>query len=733
MVGRENDTQPKGLIVRQVAQSYRTGKLSLAEVAAPHRAPAGSILVDTTASLISAGTERAIVDLARKNLLEKAREWPDLVKKVVDKARREGVLAAFDAVRTKLDAPIPLGYSLAGRVADVGSSVHGFARGDRVACAGASYANHAEVNTVPLNLAVPVPDAVGDEEAAFVTVGAIALHGVRVARPELGNVVAVIGLGLIGQIAVQILTAHGCDVLGIDVDRSKVDLAVRRGAAAGATSGTDDVLEIARALSDGRGMDAVVITASSPTSEPLALAGELARDRARVSVVRLLTLEIPRKAYYEKELEVVVSRSYGPGRYDPDYEERGHDYPIGYVRWTERRNLQAVLRAIATRKIDVKGLITHRFAFEHALDAYALITGERPEPHLGVLLTYSGRQESPPQVVPLRTPPTHGESGQLGLALVGTGGFATGVLMPALEKIPEVHLVRTVSGRGLSARNAADKFGADGVSASLEEVLRLPEVGAVVIATRHDQHADLAARALRAGKSVFVEKPAAVTAEQLSALGDAVESTGGRFMVGFNRRFAPFSAAVLETFRARRSGLVMSARINAGRLPAGSWIVDRNEGGGRVIGEVCHFIDLFSFWAGAAPIRVTAHAIGSGGGYDRDDNLVIGMAFGDGSVGTIVYSSMGDPSASKERYEIFGEGKIAVLDNWRRLDVTSQGKTKTSRALRADKGHAEEMRAFTKACRSGVASPIPWASIEATTLATFAIERAWIEGVAVDL
>ncbi len=724
--------------MKQVAQSYRTGELTLAEVAAPERAPAGGILVDTTVSLISAGTERAIVDLARKSLVEKARERPDLVKKVVDKARREGVLAALEAVRAKLDSPIPLGYSLAGRVADVGRTAQGFSRGDRVACAGAGFANHAQVNAVPRNLAVHVPDEVSDEEASFVTVGAIALQGVRLVRPQLGDVVVVVGLGLIGQIAVQLLAAHGCDVVGIDIDRAKVDRALARGAVAGAVSGVDDAVEIVRAASQGHGADSVVITASSRDAVPLALAGELARDRARVSVVGLLPLEIPRKTYYEKELEVVVSRSYGPGRYDADYEERGRDYPIGYVRWTERRNLQAVLRAIATRRLDVKGLITHRFAFEHAMDAYALVTGERPEPHLGVLLTYVPleRGEGPVEAAPSPAPAPPARSttgGDVGLAVVGTGSFATAVLLPALAKTPGAHVVRTVSGRGLSARHAADRFGADGVAASLDEALALPEVGAVVVATRHDAHAGLAARALAAGRDVFLEKPAAVDDEQLAALAEAVRTSGRRLLVGYNRRFAPFARAVREAFAGRRAGLVMSARINAGRVPGGSWVVDADEGGGRVVGEACHFVDLMSFWAGAPPVRVSAHAIGPAGGWDRSDNLVVSLSFADGSAGTIAYVAMGDPSVGKESYEVFGEGKVAVIDDWRTLAITARGKTRTTRALKADKGHAEELRAFVDACRKGVPSPIPWSSIEATTRATFAAERAWREGVTVDL
>lgn len=717
--------------MKQVAQSYKTGELRLVDVAAPERAPAGGILVDTRCSLISAGTERAIVDLARKTLIDKARERPDLVRKVIDKAKREGVLAALDAVRAKLDSPIPLGYSLCGRVADVGGRVRGFARGDRVACAGAGYANHAEVNAVPQNLAVHVPDEVSDQEAAFVTVGAIALHGVRLLRPELGNVVVVIGLGLIGQIAVQLLAAHGCDVVGIDVERAKVDRAIARGAVAGAVSGTDDAIEIVRAASRGHGADGVLIAASSSTSQPIALAGELARDRARVSIVGMMPLEVPRKAYYEKELEVAVSRSYGPGRYDADYEERGHDYPIGYVRWTERRNLEAVLRAIATKRLDVKSLVTHTFPFERAMDAYALVTGDKPEPHLGVVLSYEQTRRAAAATA-TATATARRTANDVGVAVVGTGSFATAMLLPAIDK-SGARLVRTVSGRGLSARHAADKFGADGVAASMDELLAMPDVGAIVIATRHDTHAALAAKALGAGRDVLLEKPAAVDEEQLAMLGEAVRSSGARLLVGYNRRFAPFARAVKDAFAARRAGLVMSARVNAGRVAAGSWIADSDEGGGRVVGEVCHFIDLMAYWSGSAPVRVSAHAIGAGGGYERDDNLVVSAAFADGSVGTIAYSAMGDPAVGKERYEVICEGKIASIDDWRVLEITSRGKTRRDRALKADKGHAAEVRAFVQACRDGAPSPIAWETIEAVTRATFGIERAWREGAGIDL
>jgi predicted dehydrogenase/threonine dehydrogenase-like Zn-dependent dehydrogenase len=722
--------------VRQISQNYRTGELTIVDVAPP-RAPAGGILVRTSVSLISSGTERTIIDLAKKNLFEKARERPDLVKKVIEKARREGPLAAFDAVRAKLDNPIPLGYSLAGVVEEVGRDAGGFARGERVACAGAGYASHAESNAVPVNLAVHIPDEVSDEEAAFVTVGAIALHGVRLVEPTLGNVVVVIGLGLIGQLAVSLLAAHGCDVIGIDTDRSKVDRALGRGAVAGGVPKNADCVGLVRSATRGYGADAVVIAASSPNNDPLVLAGEVARDRARISVVGLVPLEVPRKTFYEKELNVIVSRSYGPGRYDANYEERGHDYPVGYVRWTEQRNLDAVLRAIARKRLDVQSLVTHRFPFEGAMDAYALISGQRPEPHLGVLLTYapatngvSATINSAPALAGIMPPV---RTGTVGVAVVGTGSFATSVLLPHLGKISGARLVAMVSRRGLSARHAADRHGAT-VAASLHDVLADSNVSAIMIATRHDLHASQAAMALAAGRDVFLEKPAAIDQKQLALLSEAVGSSGRRLLVGFNRRFAPFSRKVKEVFAHRRTGLVMQARINAGRLAPGSWIADPHEGGGRVIGEACHFIDLFSYWSDAYPTRVSAHAIGAGGADQADENLVMAFTFSDGSVGSILYSSMGDPSLGKESYEIFCEGKVARIDDWRMLIVTSNGQSRKTRALRPDKGHAAELETFIRLCQDpGRASPIPWKSIQATTHATFAIERARIDGASIEL
>lgn len=715
--------------MRQVSQLYRSGRLEVVNVPVP-TASRGSVVVDTTCSLISSGTERMIVDLARKSLLGKARERPDLVAKVFDVVRRDGPLAAFDAVRAKLDAPIPLGYSMAGRVRELGAGVQGFAVGDRVACAGAGFANHAEINAVPENLAVPIPDGVSDEEASFVTVGAIALHGVRLVEPTLGAVVAVIGLGLLGQLAVSLLAAHGCEVVAFDVDPAKVDRARARGAIAGGVVGRDDCLEIARAASARSGVDSVVITASSSDNAPLVLAGDIARDRARISVVGACALELPRKTYYEKELSVVVSRSYGPGRYDANYELRGIDYPIGYVRWTERRNLSSFLRAIGSKRIEVASLVTHRFAFSDAMSAYQLITGEKPEPHLAVLLNYPEQKTPEPSPRASSTVPRSEAS----IGVIGTGAFASAVLLPIFASEPAVRLTAVCSGRGLSAQHAAKKFNSE-VAPNADAVLADERIQAVVISTRHDSHARLASRALRSGKHVFLEKPAALNEEQLNELEDAHRAaTGGAFlMVGFNRRFAPFARAVNEAFAGRSAGLLMTARINAGSIPDDSWIHHPEEGGGRIIGECCHFIDLFAYWSGSRPIRVSCLPIGAAGGARRDDNVAITIGFADGSVGSLVYTSAGDTSVAKETYEVIGGGKIASIDNWRTLRLTARGSTKTSRALRADKGHRDEVRAFARAVRAGSASPIDWPTIMAVTRATFAIEVARRELCTVEL
>ena len=525
--------------MKQVIQSYRTGVLKVAEVPAPG-VEAGSVLVLTSASLVSIGTEKMVMDLAKKSLIGKARDRPDLVKKAIERVGRDGIVATVAAVHSKLDQPIPLGYSSVGTAVAVGEGVTGIGVGARVACAGAKVANHAEVNLVPQNLCALVPDGVADEVAAFVTVGAIALQGVRIASVGLGEVFAVIGLGLIGQITLQLVKAAGGRVLGIDLDPAKVELARKLGADA-AVLRSDDVVAQAAALTGGRGVDGVLITAATASNDPVQLAGEICRDRGRVVAVGAVGMEIPRRPYYEKELSFFLSRSYGPGRYDPLYEESGVDYPIGYVRWTEQRNMEAFLEQCAAGRLNLQPLISHRFPIERAEEAYRLIASGADA--LGIILNYPAERTPARTVqIPSRGRPIRGD---VRISVVGAGAFASGVLVPALAKVPNVRLDAVVSARGLSCRHLADKFGFERCSTDADTILTDPNSDAVVIATRHHLHARQVVAALDAGKHVFVEKPLALTDEEVNTILAAQARTGKVLLVGYNRRF---SSANWRTF-----------------------------------------------------------------------------------------------------------------------------------------------------------------------------------------
>ena len=688
--------------MKQVLQSYRTGELTVADVPAPGLEP-GCLLVLTAASLVSAGTDRGTLELAQKSLLGKARERPDLVRKVLDRLARDGLLATGKAVLGKLDQPIPLGYSCAGEVVAVGEGVEGFAVGDRVACAGAKVANHAELNLVPASLCARVPEAVDDETAAFVTLGAVALHGLRQAQPTLGETFAVIGLGLVGQLAVQLLKANGCAVLGVDLDSVKIELARRLGADAAVLRG-GDVAGAARALTAGRGVDGVLICAATPSSDPIALAGELCRDRARVVAVGAVGMEVPRRPWFDKELTLLQSRSYGPGRYDPAYEERGQDYPLGYVRWTEGRNLEAFLALCAKGLVRTAPLVTHRFPIEQADLAYQVVARERP---VAVLLTYP-RVARPARTVQL-SPPTP-RSGAVRVAVLGAGAFAAGTLVPQLAAAG-ARLVGIASARGASARHLATRFGFERATTDADELVRDPDLDAVYILTRHSQHAAQAVRALAAGKHVFVEKPPALDEAGLAALLTAARASGRLLVPGYNRRFAPLALELRQHFAARRSPLVMQVRVNAGPLPEDHWLRDPREGG-RLVGEACHFVDLCAWLCGALPVSV--YALGTG------DDFALTLRFGDGSIATIAYLASSDASAGKERVEVLGDGAWGLLDDFRRLELRRGGARTAARGRLQDKGHRAETAAFLAAVQAGGPSPISLDELAATSRATFA-------------
>jgi polar amino acid transport system substrate-binding protein len=710
--------------MKQVVQNYRTGELSVEDVPAP-LCRDGGVLVQAVASAVSAGTERAKVDLARKTLLGKALARPDQVRKVLDTLRKEGVTSTLHKVRNKLDSLSPLGYSVAGRVVAVGESTSGFAVGDAVACAGAGYANHAELIWAPTNLCAAIPDGVELEHAAFTTIGAIALQGIRQAEASFGESIAVIGLGLIGQLTLQLLRAAGCQVVAIDVDPWNVELARKQGADLAIARGTDTIA-LARTFTRDRGVDAVIITAAAPNNDPFVLAGEIARDRAKIVLVGAVPLEIPRSPYYEKELEVRLSRSYGPGRYDPGYEEKGIDYPVGYVRWTENRNMQAFLRALQAKQVSLANLITHRVPLAQAERAYDLISGEIDERFLGVVLTYPLE----PSAVPVRfTKRTAGARAAARVAFIGAGSFAGSTLIPLLKEMPGVELASVCTASGLTARDIARRHGFVTAAGDPADLLDDDAVTAVFVATRHDSHASLAARALSRGKAVFVEKPLALDRDQLDAVSSAVAGNPA-LCVGFNRRFSPHTARVRRAF-AGAGALVIQIRVNAGDVPPSNWVHDPAVGGGRLIGECCHFFDLAQAIAGAQVVRVHASSIGQlDPSSSLRDNACITLELANGSIATITYTSKGDAALGKERVEVFGGGIAAVIDDFHTTTIVRNGHSERFKT-KQDKGHREELVRFLAMVTSGAAAPIPYEDLRATTLATFSAMESIASGAVV--
>ncbi len=700
--------------MKQVVQHMQSGQTSVMDVPAPVAKP-GTVLVRTAVSLVSAGTERSLVGFAERSLIGKAQARPDLVRQTLEKVRREGLLSTVEAVRSRLEQPFPLGYASAGTVAAIGEGVHGFSVGDRVACAGGGYAVHAEYAQVPQNLLAHVPDGVDLESAAFATLGAIALHAFRLGEGQLGERVAVIGLGLLGQLAVGVARSSGCTVFGVDLDRSRVELARKMGTHA---VERDDAVDAATAVSEGRGFDLVLICADTPSDDPVALAGEIARDRGRIVAVGAVGLNIPRRAYFQKELHFQVSRSYGPGRYDPGYEEAGRDYPIGYVRWTEGRNLQAFVNLLAEGRIDVRPLISHRIPVEEAEAAYAIVAGRKDEPHLGVLLTYEPA-DTPPQSR-LELPARALMPGKPRLGVLGAGNFAANVLFPILRGLKAVDLVGLASASGLSAGAAGRRFGFRYATTDPVKLLKDDSIDLIAVLTRHHLHAGQVAAALEAGKHVFCEKPLALTQEELDTVVEAYQAADRQLLVGFNRRFAPLLMKMRSFLAQVDAPRLMHYRVNAGPLPADHWLRDPTQGGGRLLGEVCHFIDSLTFLAGAMPVRVRAEGLRGSAGAAEDD-LIVTLEFADGSLGTIHYAASGDRAFPKERIEVFGGGRVAVLDDFRRLETTAGGRRWVTRAwLRQDKGHRGIWQAFLGALERGDPAPIPFAELTAVTTATLA-------------
>jgi predicted dehydrogenase/threonine dehydrogenase-like Zn-dependent dehydrogenase len=714
--------------MKQLVQDWKVGSVQVLEVPSPQLTP-GQLLVRTGASLISAGTERMVVEFAEKSLIEKARARPDLVRQLIGKIQREGILSTLESVQGRLEQPLLLGYSSAGTIIDLPSDIQGFRIGDRVVCAGGGYASHAEIVSVPRNLVVRLPEGIGFGWAAFTTLGAIALQGIRLADVRLGELVVVIGLGLVGQLSVQLLKAAGCRVAGIDPDPSRVELALRCGADA-ATMGRDALESYVATLSEGIGADAVLITASTSSNEPVETAAMVARDKAVIVAVGAVGLTLPRKLYYTKELDFRVSRSYGPGRYDLNYEERGHDYPVGYVRWTENRNMQAFVQLLADGKLKLDPLITHRFPLAEAQRAYQIVTCQVQEPSLGIILEYPEQIEF--GAVELKSsskdaaPNASAKSGSLvRLGLVGPGAFASSMLLPALKRIPGVQLRGVASAHGVTARRAADRFGFKYCSSAERSIFEDSETDAVIIATRHHLHARQVLAGLRAGKHVFVEKPLAIREEEAAEVAEEVSRRPRQvLMVGFNRRFAPLARELKDFFDGRPEPLLMHYRVNAGYVPPDHWTQDQGQGGGRIIGEVCHFVDFIDWVVGGTPELWQVQSLPNSGRY-KEDNVVLQLRYPKGHIGIITYVANGDRQLGKERVEIHGAGRSAVLDDFRRLELVEGGRRTVRRSwLRQDKGHRGEIAAFIRSVRGEQSAPIPFGEILAATRITFqTVER----------
>jgi predicted dehydrogenase/threonine dehydrogenase-like Zn-dependent dehydrogenase len=708
--------------MRQILQQAGTGEIAVLDVPAP-KLLSGCVLVRMAASLVSAGTERASCEFAGKNLLQKANARPDLVREVISKVRRDGLFSAVAAVRRRLDLPNALGYSSSGTVIGVGEGVTDLNVGDRVACAGANCAVHAEFACIPRLLAARIhpKSAVSFEDAAFSTLGAVAIHGVRTADAKLGDVVAVIGLGLLGQLTVQILKAAGCRVLGMDIAPERAELALRLGADDVCIS-RDGLHDLCLQHSNGHGADAVLITAETPSSEPVDVAGEVARDRAVVVAVGTVGMDIERKIYFKKELDFRISRSYGPGRYDSAFEQKGRDYPIGYVRWTETRNMEACLQLLSDGKLDVQSLITHRFPVERALGAYELITGRVGQPFLGVLITYPEQAEPSHeiQLVGKGTAAALARETSFGIGVLGAGSFAMGTLLPALKQLDRVGLLGVCAANGSHARHAAENFGFQYCTTDEQRILDDPDINTVVIATRHHLHAAQVLAALSAGKHIFCEKPLCLSEIDLAEIVCAYASSGHDrlVMVGFNRRFAPMAIKMRAFLKQVQEPMALHYRVNAGFIARDHWVNDPEQGGGRILGEVCHFIDFLTFMAGALPIEVQTRSVTSLEQYS-DDNVVISLRFANGSQGTVSYLANGDRAYSKERLEVFGGGAVAVLEDFRRLELVRHGRKQTFRSrFHQDKGHRGELEAFAAAVCGRGEPPIPFYEIVSTTLAT---------------
>jgi len=686
--------------MRAVTQELGSGRVEVRNIPIPRRTP-GALLVSNSATLVSSGTESMLLEFGRSDFISKVRSQPDRVRDVLAKTRTDGFVSTGAAVRAKLEEISIPGYCSAGIVLEVGGELPEWKPGDRVVTNGP----HAEIVRAPCILAAKIPDAVDFESAAFTPLASIALQGLRLANPTLGETIVVYGLGLIGQLAVQLVRAHGCRAIGIDTNPDRIALAGSFGAE-GLVAGSTDIVAAVRDLTSGVGTDAVLMTLATDSDEPLHLAAQMSRKRGRIVLVGVSGLRLRRSDFYEKELSFQVSCSYGPGRYDPFYEEGGQDYPLPYVRWTEKRNFEAVLALMADGRLDPRPLITHTFPIEEAPAAYDLLLSD--EPSLGIVLTFPevlAEEAAPATTIRLREEsectPGRGVAG-----VIGAGNFARRTLIPAISTAG-FDIRTVVSSGGLSAAVEGERVGAEIASSDPESVLGDSTLDTVFVLTRHDTHADLVARALKAGKHVFVEKPLALTEAELEDVGAVLEGSDRILTIGFNRRFAPLARTLKHLADARTGPLSLVITVNAGRIDASHWTQNPTQGGGRIVGEACHFLDLARFLVGASIRNVGVQTASDREGRRLDDVTHLTVSFDDGSTAAIHYLATGSRSYPKERVEAFFDGRTAAIDNWRRLRTWGLSRWDLPFRKRMDKGHAAEIRAFAQAVRSGGPPPIP--------------------------
>jgi predicted dehydrogenase/threonine dehydrogenase-like Zn-dependent dehydrogenase len=714
--------------MKQVIQNYKSGELNLVEVPAP-LVKAGGVLVRTRNSAVSVGTEKLMVNLAQQNLLEKAMSRPDLVRRLLDKIKTEGLMEAYSAVKGRMETLQPLGYSSSGEVIAVGEGVDEFKVGDRVACGSDLFATHSEVTWVPKNDCVKIPDGVSYEDAAFSYIAAIAIHAIRSADLTFGSKVAVIGLGMLGQLSVQILKAWGCEAFGYDLDRKKVDLAIELGAADGSTDWHEAVTKT-KLLTGGHGFDATIIMASTGSNDPMNLSAEITRESGKVVACGLVKLDVPRNVFFDKELTLIVSRATGPGKFDPNWEFKGNNYPLGLVRWTQAGNMAEFMRLVGSGRVKMDRIITHRYKIDDALRAYELLLGKEHPYYLGVLLEYEADKQHSHKVTV--NPAGSYLTGQPVVGMIGAGLFSNVTIIPCLKKIDGIALRGVATATGSSGRNVANQFGFEYCTTDYKEILKDEKINTVIIVTRHDLHCQMIVEALEAGKDVFAEKPLAVSEEEVRKITAAYKKSNKRLMVGFNRRFSPFAVRAKELM-GEVGAVTANCRVNAGFVPKSHWTVNQ-EGGGRIIGEVCHFIDSLQYATSSVPVRVFAETISSGNDQvTNEDNIAITLKMKNGSIATLLYTGVGHKGIPREQIEVFGNNQSYVINNFTELTFIRDGKREHKKKFNIDRGHQNEFNLFFDAIRNGKPLPVDFSEYLYTTMATFAIMESLQTGKPVDV